>query len=625
MGDNYQEITKNCNFTPSSKLKEAYIFAQEIHKDHIRYSGDNFIKHSSLVAIDIAKLRLDEPTVIAALLHNVIQTSKIPESELKAKFGDEIAQLVIAGAKVDQMTSESHLRFSDYEALKKLLISMTDDIRVLLIRIADRLNNMRTIEHLKPHRQITYCEETLNFYVPLAEYIGMGIWKRELEDISFKVISPDKYDHVLKLINKDPRSNVDNIEIIKKDLEELLKKNNIKGEVFGRIKSVSSTYKKIERKIKEGQIRFFDLTPLKDVVAFSIVIKSNNEIDCYRLLGLIHSNWTFSQADFSDYISNPKPNGYKSIHTVILYKEDQEIEIQIKTSKIHDYNEYGPASHIAYKISENKNAAPSKLFGWIKHLVKWKDEKKHDYKLDIFKNKIYVFTPRGKVIELPVGSTPIDFAYHIHTKIGNSCRGAKLNEKIVTLNTKLKTGDIVEILTDKKAIYPNKEWINIVKSATARNAIRKSLNDKIANQLLERGKVMLAQKALSRYGFNWQKLSSDQIEKIENQTQCELSATYRRIASRPQEALKFLGDVEALLKLTPIESQRVKKIKITASNIIFEDGTKYQYRLAKCCNPKSPEKIKAYLSQGFGVSIHKINCKELSAKELKDEIKVKWA
>lgn len=629
MEDYYKQITENSLFNPSSKLKEALEYATELHKDQKRHSGEPYIIHPVIAAVELAKIGLDETSVIAALLHDVIEDCGVTEDDLKKRFGPIVAKLVVAETKVDEMTSESHLKFTDYEALKKLLISMTDDIRVLLIRLADRLHNMRTIQYLKPERQITYAQETLNVYVPLAEYIGMGIWRRELEDISFRIISPEKYEELSSMINSDPRSTPKYIENIEKNLEKILNDNHIKATVSGRVKSVSSTYKKLQRKIKSGEIASYDLKYVKDILAFSIVTKNNNVIECYKVLGLIHGKWPFSQVDFSDYISNPKPNGYRSIHTVISYDENIQIEVQIKTNEMHEFNEFGPASHIAYKMQNRRNAAPTKIFSWIKNLVRWKDQiDESKFQLDIFRNRIYVFTPQGKVIELPKDSTPVDFAYHIHTRIGDSCKSAKINLKFEPLNFKLKTGDIVEIITDKKQITPKKEWLQFVKSGTARSAIKKGLNDENSVEILEKGKQIMIEKAKERYGLNWSKLSTEDIERMEVNLKMSLESIYRKVYSRPSESLKILSELEPFLKIKPIESltrpKREKADDEDPRHVGFKFGESYQYRFAKCCNPEKPEPITAFVSRGFGVAIHSEKCKEIKKRDQKEAIFVRW-
>lgn len=444
-------------------IKKAYDYMSEAHKGQLRYSGIDYISHPAWIAKVVAQLNIGQEAVLAALLHDCIEDTKITIDDIAKEFGDEVALLVSGLTEIKSKTKGIYVNQTNIEVYRKFFFSSINDVRVLIIRIVDKLHNCLTIEYLPKERQIMYAQNIMKIYGPLAEYVGLHYFRKRIEDIAFQTLNPIEAEHIRKMFEEKERDEIKVLNLINEELSSVLKINKIKNVIVeGRIKSLYSTYLKIKNKGEGYQVR--------DRVAIRVL--TDNLVDCYTVLGLIHAKYQYLLEDFKDYISTPKLNGYRSIQTTIKWKK-MLVEIQIKTKEMHEFNEFGPASHIAYKMGLGKGGLGME---WVKDLYKWQkgDNNIKNYRIKILTNFIYVFTPKGDTIQLPKGSTALDFAFKIHTGIGERCSGVKINKKIAKIGSELKTGDLVEILLTKK-INVNKNWLDIVTTPVAKEYIRKAV------------------------------------------------------------------------------------------------------------------------------------------------------
>ena len=455
-------------------LIRAWEFASVAHQNQKRLSDEEYIIHPVETAYTLAKMDIDIDTVIAGLLHDIPEETEFSISDIKDEFGSEIAQLVDGVTKIGKIKYRGVKRYA--ENLRKMFVAMSKDIRVIIIRFADRIHNLETL-HYHPNKEKQYriALESLEIYAPIAGRLGMYKFKEQIEDLSFPYIYPDEYTWTTKKIQTQVKERSKSLKKMKSDLQTLFEKHNIEYlNIYGRKKHNYSTYKKLLRKDK-------DIYNIYDLIALRIIARTIN--DCYSMLGIIHNNWQPLNGRVKDFISQPKPNGYQSLHTTIFDENHKPIEIQIRTQRMERIAEFGIAAHWRYK--ENKKISINKKnFTWINDLVKWQKKIKNDknylkyikLNTDIFKSRIFVFTPQNDVIDLPENSTAIDFAYHIHTEIGNKCVGVKINNKMAKVDTELKNGDFVEILTDKNRKKPNPDWLNFVKTNTAKDKIRSAIS-----------------------------------------------------------------------------------------------------------------------------------------------------
>ncbi|HBP51287.1 MAG: (P)ppGpp synthetase I, SpoT/RelA [Candidatus Shapirobacteria bacterium GW2011_GWE1_38_10] len=452
-------LVKN-NFD-TTRIKEGYDFAFEAHKEQFRVSGEPYISHPVWVAKLIAQIGIGEEAVIAALLHDCVEDTPVTTDDIAVKFGDEIALLVSGLTEVKKKTSGIEVHHTNVEVFRRFLFSSVDDVRVLIIRLADKLHNGMTIESLPIDSQIKYAKRVLGIYSPIAEYVGLHYFKKRLDDIAFKILYPKETEKLELMMEEQEKDEIKALNLVKSDIEQVLKINNInKIEIQGRIKSLYSTYIKLKKK-GEGSV--------KDRVGIRIL--TDSVANCYNILGLLHARYEYIPDEFDDYISSPKPNGYRSIQTTLNWKNKTTVEVQIRTFEMHEFNEFGPASHIAYKMSTDNKSGTG--YEWVRDLINWQkgSGNVNNYRINVLSKFIYVFTPKGDTIQLPEGSSALDFAYRIHTDIGDHCAGAKVNNKMVKIGQKLKTGDIVEILINKKYNI-NKNWLDIVITSWAKEHIR---------------------------------------------------------------------------------------------------------------------------------------------------------
>ena len=443
-------------------VKRVFEFARRAHEGQKRMSGEPFFNHPFWVAKVITQLGIGHKAVFAALLHDSVEDTNLTIDDIAAEFGEETALIVMGLTEVKNKTRGIEVHSESIEVFRRFLLSSVNDVRILIVRIVDKLHNGLTIQYLPYERQIRYAQMVLGIYVPVAEYVGLHFFKKRLEDIAFRILEPEKFEKVEEIIKNQKRNEEDALADIETNINNMLAINRINDcQVNGRIKGIYSSYQKIVKKGDEA---------IADRVGLRIICNTVEE--CYWILGLIHAAFTYLPDEFDDYISNPKPNGYRSIQTTVLWNNKLKAEVQIRTKEMHEFNEFGPASHIVYKFNKGTYDSPS--MEWVRNLVRWQDEADgiKKYQIDVLKDYVYVFTPKGDTVQLPFGSTALDFAYRIHTEVGDYCRGVKINKKIAKLGQKLKTGDMVEVLVARKK-QVNKNWLDIVVTDWARNHIKK--------------------------------------------------------------------------------------------------------------------------------------------------------
>lgn len=574
-----------------SQLGKAFDISSGFHEGQLRLSGEEYITHPLEVAKLVAGLGLGTNSVVAAILHDTVEDTEYTIDELNKDFGDEVKNLVDG---VTKLSSIVDLNKKDMQAenIKKMFLAMSKDIRVLIIKLCDRLHNLRTIKYMPPDHIIDKCKETLEIYAPLAARLGISKIKIELEDISLKYLEPEIYDDLTKKINlkKDEREKVVNDLI--KGIKKKLDGNNISAEITGRPKHFYSIYKKLRKQKKHFNEIF-------DIIAIRIITDNINS--CYEVLGNVHEMYKPIPGRFKDYISMPKPNGYRSIHTSVLSGFGTPFEIQIRTKDMHKIAEYGVAAHWKYKEEAN-NVEEEYKINWIKEALEWHNEIKdsneflNTLKIDLFSNQIFCFTPEGKIIELPLGSTPIDFAYKVHTDVGNSLIGAKVNESVVPINYELKNGEVVEILTSRSGKGPSLDWISIVKSNHARQKINAFFKKK----------------------------KKEEIGKLEESKKQDEAKVQSKKENEPKEEKK---QPELISQPDLTKNKYNKTSGSLRSDIKVKGDTGFLIQFAKCCSPIPGDEIIGYISKGRGVIAHRKDCSnilKLSDEEKERLIEISW-
>ena len=621
-----------------NNIKKAYDFVVEKHKTQFRKSGEPYVQHLIETAYTVAKLQGGPSTIIAAFLHDVVEDTDVTTEEVEALFGSDVSHLVEAVTKIQRMQL-NRIDEEEFEAEghRKIFIAMAKDIRVIIVKLADRLHNMRTLEWLKPNRQIAISRETLEVYAPVAHRLGLNKIKSELEDLSLKYLEPEKYNQVLNLLNENTKNRSESLVRLKKKLADLLYEHNIPFiQIESRVKSIYSIYKKMF-------IKGRDFNEIYDIMALRVITKT--ELNCYEILGLVHSVYKPLPGRFKDYIAMPKPNLYQSLHTTIISGDGQFFEIQIRTEEMDEIAEEGIAAHWRYK--EGSKYSPEKEQKEIEEKLHWfrdfvsmsSDELSTDAKeymatlnKDVFDANIYIFTPKGRVIDLPSGSTPLDFAYKIHTGVGDSAVGAIVNGTLVPLGTELKTGDVVEIKTSKSSAGPNEGWLKLVKTNAARNHIRKQLTKKnmefVRDEKIAQGKIALID-AFKERGYNEQEM----IEKVNNPKVLNnfqvdsFESLCVNVSNRnplPSSIMDFLNlkkkvDPNAPLKLTDAKKAIAKNL----NPVIVKNAGNVAINLGPCCTPIPGDNIVGYITRGKGITVHRCNCPNI-AKEKNRLIDVYW-
>ena len=645
------KIKTSGNNADVDMIKKAYNLAFEAHKDQKRESGEPYIIHPVSVAIILTEMGMDTNTIVAGLLHDVIEDTDYTYDDIAKIFNKEIANLV------DGVTKINKIRYKTKEEqqadnVRKMLLAMAQDIRVIIIKLADRLHNMRTLKFMSPEKQKQKAQETLDIYAPIAHRLGMSKVKWELEDLCLRYLHPDEYYNLVKDIAEKRVEREKYISYIIEELKQKLKSANIECDIEGRPKHFYSIYRKMIDKNKSIE-QIFDLTAVRILV--------DTVKDCYEALGIVHTIYKPIPGRFKDYIAMPKPNMYQSLHTTVIGKQGKTFEIQIRTFEMHETAEYGIAAHWKYKQGVNSNDKEEKGQGkevtianklsWLKEILEWQKEASdaeefmEGFKLDLFSDEIFVFTPKGVVLSLPAGATPIDFAYKIHTDIGNRCIGAKANGKMVTLDYKLKTGDIVEILTTSTPKGPSMDWLGIAKSNQARSKIKQWFKKAKREENIEKGKDVI-EKECKRQSVNF----SDICKGIEYEKLCKkyhlnsLEDLYANVGEGIITAsviiLRLRGENASQDKILQnektnkdIEEQISKTEKNNASNKTMNNGvtvkglSNIMVRFARCCNPVPGDEIVGYVTKGRGVSIHRKDCsnfKSIIEKQKEKVVEVSW-
>ena len=571
----------------------------------------------------------DEPTVAAGLLHDTVEDTGTTIEEIDDKFGEDVADIVDGVTKISMIVFENKEE-AQAENIRKMILAMSHDMRVLMVKLADRLHNMSTLDFQKPHKQRRIAQETMDIYAPLANRLGLYLLKRQLEDLSFKYLRPDIYNQIDHWLDAHQVVEKQIIEKVVSLIQDLLASNGLEGQVYGRIKHKYSIYKKM-------QSQSLTLDEMHDIMAFRVLVKDIR--DCYAVLGLVHSQWKPVHGRFKDYISMPKANGYQSLHTTVIGPEGERIEIQIRTEEMHRQAEHGVAAHWLYKEKGRVNSKDLEQFSWLREIFERQSDEAdsrefmHSLKLDLFKDEVYVYTPAGDVKELPEGATPLDFAFHIHSKVGHHCAGAKINGRLMPLGTPLKNGDIVEIITDPSR-NPNRDWLKIVKTARARSRIQRYLRTEERAHALALGRDML-EKEGRKVSLNVARALKDgqlaivaQEMNFENVDELVASVGYAHIT--PRRVLNKLyavlhpDNAAAAEPATPTikESKEAAKRKSDGVGISGCDGV--LMRFAKCCNPVPGDPIIGYISRGMGVTVHRADCPNVSNMEPERLISVHW-
>ena len=618
------ETVKKSNRRADLKLiKKAYEFAKDKHKDQLRRSGEPYIIHPIQVAYILSTLGLDHSTICAALLHDVIEDTDVTLEDIAKEFSPEIAEMVDGVTKLSKLnyTSEQEQQVENY---RKMFLAMGKDIRVILIKLADRLHNMRTLKYLTRDRQIANARETMDLYAPLANRLGMYSLKWELEDLSFKYLYPEDYRELVEGIDKKREERLKFIDQIMQEIKVELKKQKIVAEITGRAKHLYSIYRKMQRDNKT-------LDQIYDLFALRIIV--NSVKDCYAALGVVHELYNPMPGRFKDYISVPKPNMYQSLHTTLIGPKGTPFEVQIRTWDMHRIAEYGIAAHWAYKEASflggkkaNVTVEEDKL-SWLRETLEWQKDMQdpqeflNTLKTELFEDEVYVFTPKGKILVLPNGATPIDFAYAIHAEIGNHMTGCKINSKMMPIVTKLKNGDIVEIVTSDKSKGPSRDWLKFIKSSTAKTRIQQwfKKNEREAN--IAKGKDAL-EREVKRIGMSYQELFKPEfVEVTVNRYKFNSlddmyasvgfgTITAGKIVSRVLEEYRKVNKEENIEEKIE-ELKKTKEDKPSSSGIIVKGIDNCLVRLSKCCNPVPGDEIVGYITKGRGVSVHRKDCKNV--------------
>ncbi len=619
-------------------IARAFTYSRAQHKGLLRKSGEDFIHHPLGVARICADLKLDSVTITAALLHDVVEDTSTTIDTIRKMFGDEVAALVDGLTKLQKVSLKGEEE-EQAENLRKMIIAMAKDIRVILIKLADRLHNMRTICHLDKQKQIEKAKETLEIYAPLAHRLGIYSIKWELEDLAFAALHPRKYSELQQMVAQRRADREDYVKQAADYLKTELKKVGIKAQIDGRAKHFYSIYTKMVKRGKEFN-EIYDLTGMRVLV--------DSVKDCYGTLGIIHSLWKPMPGRFKDYIAMPKFNMYRSLHTTVIGPQGKPLEIQIRTDKMHQTAEYGIAAHWLYKEKGQaaKSAGSAGKLSWLRQMLEWQSETEDPkefmktLRIDLFEEEVFVFTPKGEVISLASGSTPVDFAYAVHTDVGHHCVGAKVNGRIVPLQHTLLSGDFVEVLTSKSSQGPSRDWLNFVKTSRARNKIRQWFKKERRRDSEHIGRELL-QEALRRKGLASQKIVASPAFAEMTRAMGFLKAedlyvslgtgktSPQQVITRITKELDIAGDIPSVVtKATAMPARERAQTAAPKQLGISVDGVSdVGVRLAKCCKPLPGDKIVGYISLGKGVSIHRKDCPNAKAlqKESKERfITVAW-
>lgn len=618
------------------QVLKAFELADKAHEGQFRASGEPYIMHPLAVADILAHLQIDHITLMAALMHDVVEDTSYSKEDLEEMFGSEVAFLVDGVTKLNQFQYETK-EDRQMENYRKMILAMAKDVRVVVIKLGDRLHNMRTLKHMRSDKQKRIAKETLEIFAPLAHRLGIFNVKWELEDLSFRYLEPEKYYDLVDQMKQKRQVREDIVNDTMSQLTKALSEAHIKADIKGRPKHFYSIYKKMKKDNR-------DLSQIYDLLAVRVIVDSIP--DCYAVLGIAHSLWKPLPYRFKDYISMPKSNMYQSLHTTVIGTMGQPVEIQIRTWEMHRVSEYGVAAHWRYKEG-NKNGDKEfdQKVAWLRQVLEWQDtsnptELVNALKLDVFSGEVFVFTPKGDVVKLPIGSVPLDFAYRVHTDVGHHCVGAKVNGKIVPLDYTLQNGDIVDIITSKTG-RPSLDWLNIVGSSESKSKIRNWFKRENKAENIEKGLEALEKEA-KRLNYTWKELIADnRLQQVTKQlkagTEEEMFAAcgyggipVSTVLLRLIELYKKSKEVEESKRSTEqiiekLKSQGQKKTK-NGTGVLVKGEAGVMVRMAKCCNPVPGDDIIGYITRGRGVSVHRCDCTSMghTPEDLERMIEVSW-
>ncbi len=624
--DQIQSYLPGCD---TRLVEKAYVYAARAHAGQVRRSGEPYLAHPLAVAYILAQMKLDLPAIAAGLLHDTVEDTETTIEDLEKIFGREVAEIVDGVTKISTLPIKSKI-YKEAENFRKMILAMANDLRVVLVKLADRLHNMRTLEFQPEHKRQRIARETLEIYAPLASRLGIDWLKRELEDLSFMYLYPEEYRRLKEEVERVVAARQDFIDEVIKILKEALDKEGISGRVLGRRKHLYSIFRKLERQ----NLGIDQLYLIYDIIGLRVIVKEVRE--CYEVLGLIHSLWRPIPGRFKDYISLPKPNMYQSLHTTVIGPGGRQMEIQIRTEEMDRIANEGIAAHWLYKEQKiiSADSAKSHQFEWLKRLVELQKELQNprdfieSLRMDLFPDEVYVFTPGGDIKVLPRGATPVDFAYAIHTEVGHHCARAKVNGRLVPLDYELQTGDIVEIVTATHQ-KPSRDWLKFVKTSRARSRIRQWLKREEHQRILVTGREILDRElrkfksSLSAFLDSEQAKEVAKIFSFKTVDDLILAVGYGRLT--PQQVVRRFLHIEA--KEEPEEPLVTKKsFSLERGGEVFSvDGAQdVLFHLSRCCNPVPGDEVIGYITRGRGITVHRVDCPNLKTLDPDRRIEVRW-
>ncbi len=626
INDILDKITENYPDAELDIIERAYVYSARVHEGQVRLSGEPYLSHPLEVAGILADMKLDAVSIAAGLLHDVIEDTNATPDDIKKLFGREVLHIVSGVTKLSVLKfNDSHARHA--ESIRKMILAMADDIRVVLIKLADRLHNMKTLQfHKKEEKKKAIARETLDIYAPIASRLGIYWIKKELEDMSMAYLYPEEYKRIKRFVSKDAEEREKYIKSVLQYVDDLLADNNLKCEVTGRHKGYYSIYKKM---ITQN----LAVEDVYDIIAFRVIVDSIP--DCYKVLGLIHALWKPIDIKFKDYIARPKSNMYQSLHTTVIGPSGERVEFQIRTHGMDRIAKTGIAAHWSYKEGLKIDEKTSNTFAWLQNLVENQenildpDEFIDNVKIDLFPDEVYVFTPTGEIKTLRKGATPVDFAYMIHTEVGDQCTGAKVNGHIVPLKYKLRTGDIVDIITSK-GHHPSRGWLDFVKTVKARSRIRHWIKNQERSRSISLGRE-ICEKAFRKYKLNFNKIAkTDEMKSIAGdfhfKTIDDLIASIGFGKTTAMQIIKKLipdmgmeGEEDAPGKIN-VHAHKKK----STTGILVKGADDILIKFGKCCQPVPGDPITGYITQGYGVTIHRANCVNALKMNPERRIDVEW-